>query len=85
MWYQLPVHTYYFDITSDGTCNPDLIGTLLMSGSAAWLEAIKIASELVFDEFPGVVSNRRLRVVARDESGKLVADIDLDYDPSIRQ
>lgn len=81
----MSMRTYYFDITSDGICNPDLIGTLLSSASSAWREATKIASQLIFDEFPGVVSNRRLRIVARDETGTLVADIDLNYDPSTKQ
>jgi len=79
------MRTFYFDVTSDGACNRDLVGTALNNAGAAWREATKIASELVFAEYPGVASHRRLRVVARDEAGLSVADIDLDYDPSTQQ
>lgn len=62
----------YFFTTADGTRDPDVDGTELPSLSAARIEAIKFAGEVLSDHPDMIWDGEDFRVEVSDEAGLLL-------------
>ena len=77
--------TYFFDITMDGVSSVDFVGYRFPSDVDARVEALKIASDLVFDEQHDPLMHRSLQMRIIDSLGRAVGFYSIKYDPSVRQ